>query len=66
LVYDQTKILAQPRKKIGSEGSIPCLVCHDFYKGFFLFNGVSGKKKPFKPFFGSFISKKNGFLPNKT
>jgi len=32
-------------KKIGSEGSIPCLVCHDFCKGFFFCLMVCLEKK---------------------
>ena len=53
-------------KKLGQRVQYPVWFAMIFIKVFFLFNGVSGKKKPFKPFFGSFISKKNGFLPNKT
>jgi hypothetical protein len=53
-------------KKIGSEGSIPCLVCHDFCKGFFLFNGVSGKKNPISLFLVVLFQRKMDFYQTKS
>jgi len=52
-------------KQIGSKGSMPCLVCHEFCKGFF-FNGVSGKKKKhFKPFLVVLFQRKIDFYQTK-
>ena len=70
-VYSQTNDFGSTQsgqlgwvKKIWAKGFIPYLVCH-----FFFVKGLSVKgfwQIPFRSILVSFITKQNGFLPNKT